>query len=198
MMIRNGNKGFTLIELIMVIVVLSILSISFFSFIGDAVKTYTLVREQRALYSDGVYIMERITRELSDATIVVDPPAGTSSSTLTFNTAAHLMATPARSSTTVAFQQNGRDLSRNSIIIGRNINIPVDATDYGFRVTRNPATSPPTGTGEETITVELKLTSLRDPSIPPFVLKTKITPNNYGANPYIGRSFNGDYYERIQ
>jgi prepilin-type N-terminal cleavage/methylation domain-containing protein len=198
MMIRNENKGFTLIELIIVIVVLSILSVFFFSFISNAVKSYTLVREQRALYSEGVYIMERITRELSDATDIIDPPIGTSSNGLTFLTAAHPTATPARLSSRVIFQQSDRDLSRNSIIIGRNINIPVDATDYGFKVTRNTATSPPAGTGEETITVELKLTSLNDSSIPPFILKTKITPNNYGTSSYTGRSFNGHYYEKIQ
>jgi prepilin-type N-terminal cleavage/methylation domain-containing protein len=105
MMIRNELKGFTLIELIMVIVVLSILSVFFFSFISNAVKSYTLVREQRALYSEGVYIMERITRELSDATDIIDPPIGTSSNGLTFLTAAHPTATPARLSSRVIFQQ---------------------------------------------------------------------------------------------
>lgn len=191
MMIRNERKGFTLIELIMVIVVLSILSVFFFSFISNAVKSYTLVREQRALYSEGVYIMERITRELSDATAVTSPPAATSSSRLTFTTAAH----PTRPFTTVDFQQSDRDLSRNGIIIGRNINTrTIDTTNWGFRVTRNP----PTGTGEETITVELRLTSANDYSIPPFLVATKITPNNYGTDNYTGRSFNGHYYEKIE
>jgi prepilin-type N-terminal cleavage/methylation domain-containing protein len=183
-MIENNKKGFTLIEIITVIVVLSILSLFTFSFIEHATKTYLLVKEQRALYSDGVYIMEKITRELTDATAVTQPPS--SSSTLEFTTAAH---PPPRPATIVTFQlggMSGRDLLRNSRVIGRNIN--------RFWVTRNSAS----GTGDETITVELELTSPTNPSLPPFSVITKITPNNYGTNNYTGRSFNGDYYEVIQ
>jgi len=186
-MIENNKKGFTMIELVTVIVVLSILSLFTFSFIEHASKTYLLGKGQSALYLEGVYIMERITRELSDAK-TVDTAV---SSTLTFTTAAHPSPPSgflARTATTVTFQQVGGDLFRisngNTIIIGRNIKT--------FNVTKSAVID-----GIVTVYIELELNSPDGTSIPDFVLRTKITQNNYTGG-YTGRSFNGDYYEGIK
>jgi prepilin-type N-terminal cleavage/methylation domain-containing protein len=178
-MIDNNKKGFTMIELVTVIVVLSILSLFTFSFVGNASKTYTLVKEQSVFYAEGFYIMERITKELSDATTVAVPSSlGPTFHELTFNKVHP-------SATAVTFIKNGRDLTRNGVIMGRNIKT--------FNVTK----SLPSGALNETIEIVLELDSLSDTSIPEFSVTTTITPNNYPGG-YTGRSFNGDYYEVIQ
>jgi prepilin-type N-terminal cleavage/methylation domain-containing protein len=181
-MIENNKKGFTMIELVTVIVVLSVLSLFTFSFIEHASKTYLLGKGQSALYLDGVYIMERITRELSDATTITDPSSGATSHTLTFNKVHP-------SAIQVTFAKSDRNLTRNSggnsVLIGSNIKT--------FNVTK----SLPSGALNETIEIVLEIDSLNDTSIPAFSVTTKITPNNYPGG-YTGRSFNGDYYEVIQ
>ena len=187
MIMRIENEGFTVIELVTVILVLSILGAFTLSFIGNAVKTYGLVREQNPLYADGTSIMERVTRELSDATAIntADVPQYPSwSSKLTFTTAAHPPPplTAVRPAASVTYELNNTNLLRNGTIIGRNIT--------GFNVTRSSLI-------DATVTIELTLNSPSDPSIPAFVLRTKVVPNNYPGD-YTGRSFNGDYYETVQ
>jgi prepilin-type N-terminal cleavage/methylation domain-containing protein len=62
-----NKKGFTLIEIVIVIVVLAIIGGFTMSFLISNSQTYQMMRVQRELYQDGVYIMERISSELRDA-----------------------------------------------------------------------------------------------------------------------------------
>ena len=189
MMIRNESKGFTIIELVTVILVLSILGLFTFSFIDNAIKTYGLVREQSPLYADGTYIMERITRELSDSNQVTNPIGGSSSSTLEFTKIHTTAIDPLPTVTFKLGGKSGTDLLRSTgagdVIIGRNVT--------GFTVTRS-------GTQcDGIITIQLALNSSRDPSIPSFILRTGVVPNNCQVvDSLTGRSFYGDYYETIQ
>ncbi len=179
-MMENGNKGFTLIELVTVIVVLAILAGFTFSFMDNAVRTYLVVREQDKLYSEGTYIMERIVRELNDASLITEPAGtGTTGHTLTF----------ARShpSETVTFDKTGRNLKRNNTALGSNIKT--------FSVTLNAAAG---GAFNESITILLELDSPSHSAVPAFSLSTTVAPNNFAAGNYTERSFGGNYYENIK
>jgi prepilin-type N-terminal cleavage/methylation domain-containing protein len=63
-------EGFTLIELVLVIVVSSILGGFTLGFIDTTVKTYRMMRTETQLEEEGAYALERITRELRDASFV--------------------------------------------------------------------------------------------------------------------------------
>lgn len=174
-----NSRGFTLIELVIVVVVLGILGGFTVSFLGNAVKTYILVREQENLYFEGTYIMERIARELNDAQTIAIPVSATPDNTLRF-TRRH------PSSVDVSFSQSGRQLRRNADLIGTSVKT--------FSVTRNAAGG---GALSESITILLELDKLNDATVPVFSLKTTIVPNNFN-NGYVDHSFNGDYYENIK
>jgi len=61
------QRGFTLIELVSVIVVLSIISLFTFSFLISNSRTYQIMKGQGELYQDGMYLMQRISRDIIDA-----------------------------------------------------------------------------------------------------------------------------------
>lgn len=180
-MIKDNNRGYTLIELITVIVILTILGGFSFAFFEHAIKTYVLVKEQDALYSDGTYIMERIVRELNDAQTVTTPAStGVVEHTLVFNKLHP-------SAATITFALDGRTLKMNNFPIGKNIKT--------FDVKKNAAagTAP-----DESITILLELNSLADTTIPTLSFNTTITPFNYSTGNYAERSFYGNYYENVK
>jgi prepilin-type N-terminal cleavage/methylation domain-containing protein len=72
------DRGFTLIELIFSVVILGILSAFTFSFIYSNVRTYNLMRTQGELWQEGGYALERITRDLRDASFRVSTWGGLS------------------------------------------------------------------------------------------------------------------------
>jgi hypothetical protein len=150
--------------------------------LDDAIKTYALVREQENLYSDGTYIMERIVKELGDASAI---DAATGGNTLAFtkvHTSTHDTATA------ITFRQDGRYLYRNGFIIGKNIR--------KFDAARNPAI--PANGSVESITIILTLDSIDNAKIPILSLETTVIPNNYVSSSTARRSYNGNYYENIQ
>jgi prepilin-type N-terminal cleavage/methylation domain-containing protein len=115
------NKGFTLIEMIITIVVLGILGVFTFAFFGNYMSTYTQMRDRRNLHQEAVYILERIARELRDATTV------TSTSPLSFQIPSSALATGGDTSTTISYSLSGTQLNRTgntsgSILMGDNIN----------------------------------------------------------------------------
>ncbi len=192
-MIHNikNKKGFTLIEIIIVIIVLGVLSVFGFSFISTAVHTYSKMEKQKGLFDQAVMAMERISRELRDASAISAPASGASGSTLTF-TKSH--GTPQETSTyVITFQLSGTTLQR----IGSTTPATVDIADNvsTFDVTRVTPTPPP---DREEITITL---TLEEAGAGEVTLRSYICPKNLDypdpAAPS-GRNFGGNWEEDIQ
>ena len=113
-------RGFSLIEMIVVIVILSIVGLMVFSFLGNSMASYMIVKERDRIYDEGLMAMERMTREIKDArydgvTYLITNVANTS---VTF-TRQH--ATPQDASTSITFRRNGNVLERQGNVSGTNV-----------------------------------------------------------------------------
>jgi prepilin-type N-terminal cleavage/methylation domain-containing protein len=191
-----NNRGFTLIEIVTVIIVLGIIGAFTMSFLIDNSKTYQMMRVQRELYQDGVYVMERISRELRDV-------RGTHVSC-----GGYLKTNTSRDTNLcLIYSQSGTDLLRNNVPIARDLQI------NGFNLSFDAATN------KFTVSITLE----KDCSLPNnqkcsvtltgSVLAVNYCTNNspnpafagFPGNPcntspslsYDGRSYNGDYEEVI-
>jgi prepilin-type N-terminal cleavage/methylation domain-containing protein len=181
---RTNENGFTLIEIVTVIIVLGILSVFTFSFIDNAVKTYSIGSKQRMLYQEASYAMERITRELRDAgNVSVDAATGG------WNiNKAHISLDP--TTTVVFFRSSSNNLIRRTTGNDRIMAHNVDRFD-----------PPPVGCISTGCVVTLQIT---DSTIPidgsvgkSILLSSTVTPKNNSSG-YTGRDFNGDYEDVIQ
>ncbi|MBA4418134.1 MAG: hypothetical protein C0392_09530 [Syntrophus sp. (in: bacteria)] len=105
--------GFTLIELILTMVVIGILGAFGFSFFSFLTSTYVIMKDERGIQQEGAYIVERIARELRDASAVA-PGTDSATITLTHNT-------PASLSTNASYLRSSNILTRNGITIGEKI-----------------------------------------------------------------------------
>jgi prepilin-type N-terminal cleavage/methylation domain-containing protein len=188
-----NEKGFTLIEIVIVIVVLTIIGGFTMSFLISNSRTYQMMRVQRELYQDSVYMMERISRDITDA-------RGTDASCANGFLRTHISRD---SALCTQYTLTGKTLFRNGQPIGFNV------SSY----TQNFSSLP------YTIAVTLE----RDCSSPDNVkcsitFNTSVFPENYCSNnspnlsfagfpsnpcntspalSYDGRSYNGDYEELV-
>ena len=204
------RKGFTLIELIIVIVISSMVSVFTFSFIYNSIQTYRLMRIQRQLHQEASYALERITRELRDASYNLSSTGGVSF------TRAHQ--TPADTNTFVRFYQSGNSLFRCSDAVSGLVclvnpgssptNKPVSANVSTFTVQRNTNSEPCVVSSlpncqDDSFSVTLALTKEGQT----FTLSSTVTPRNYCSNgasaascssqDYSNRSFNRDYRDVV-
>jgi len=112
--IRNPKsafeRGFTLIEIIVVIVILSIVSAITIYFLVNSLKVYTMTVNQKTLFDEGKLALERMCRDIRDASSITLPIAGGSGNSITFartNATAQDIA-----SETITFQLTGGNLQK--------------------------------------------------------------------------------------
>jgi prepilin-type N-terminal cleavage/methylation domain-containing protein len=187
--VAKTTHGFTLIEIVTVIVVLSILGGFSYRFLDSAIATYGMAKKQGGLQQDAVLILERISRELSDAVSVTSPGVSVSSveNELSFNTSHKLK----DNSTSITFRRNNdakKTLSRMSStstsLIGKNVE----------RFTIERVTS--TGCGDYfRITIRMKDV---DDAQREMAMATAVRPKNVVTNLYSDRCFNGDYEDTVK
>ena len=82
--IRNLERGFTLIEIIIVIVILAIVSGITIKLLTDSLRIYTMTVNQKNLFDEGKLALERMCRDIRDARSITTPLAGASGSLITF------------------------------------------------------------------------------------------------------------------
>jgi prepilin-type N-terminal cleavage/methylation domain-containing protein len=131
----KAGPGFTLIEMIITIVILGIIGLFSFSFLNFFTNTYVTMRNDRNLYQEGVYVVERIAREMRDASTVA-VGANTCSMTIPHGT-------PADGSALVTYTLTSGTINRVSSGAGT---IPVSDNVTGFSVTAVTASGLPANT----------------------------------------------------
>jgi prepilin-type N-terminal cleavage/methylation domain-containing protein len=209
------NRGFTLIELILVIVISSIVSVFTFAFIYNSIQTYRIMRTQSQLHQEGSYALERISRELRDASFSLSsgPDISFMKPTRTIVQAPKVI----DRNPFVRYYRSGASLYRCSdaslgLICLFNpgsspTNKPISANISTFTVLHNtngecnPSDLP--NCQDDSFSITLGLT--RDGQT--FTIATTITPKNYCANgasvascstpDYTNRSFNMDYRDVV-
>lgn len=217
------NRGFTLIELILVIIIGGIVGGFTFAFVSESVKAYRVMQTQGALYQEATYALERITRDLRDASFNLS--AGTEISFVKPTRSAAQAPKVMDRNSFVRYYRFGSSLYRCSDssmglgclsdtdalqiskLIASNIDDfrvdlpdPSAATPCSF----NPSDSSTYPTcQDDTFTITIRLASQGQN----VTLSTTVTPKNYCANgtsgtscimkDYGNRSFNEDYQDVV-
>ena len=75
-----GHRGFTLIEIIVVIVILCIAAGITIKFLADSLRIYTMTINQKTLFDEGKLALERMCRDIRDASSIT----GVTASSITF------------------------------------------------------------------------------------------------------------------
>lgn len=210
------KKGFTLIELILVIVISSIVSLFTFSFIYNSIQTYRLMRTQRQLYQDGSHALERITRELRDASFRVNTGNGLSFMKLSRGS----LQAPniADRNPFVRYYTSGNNLYRCSDVTAESVCLSnPSASPTNKLLSRNIMAFTVQISDQGTPCAPSNLPACQDDSFTIIIslgdgsqsvsFRTTITPKNYCADgpsapsctvqDYTNRSFNGDYQDVV-
>ena len=193
-----NNKGFTLIEIIIVIIVLGVLSIFGFSFLSTAIHTYSMMEKQKGLFDQAAMAMERISRELRDASTITTPASDDSGSILTFTKSHYTLEETVDETDVITFRRSGSTLERDGSTTGVVLADNVSTFTAGRKTTLDPVSGEVT---LEEITITL---TLEDAAAGDITLRSYICPKNldYEVDDDTGgpkgRNFGGHWQENFQ
>jgi prepilin-type N-terminal cleavage/methylation domain-containing protein len=125
----GGQKGFTLIEIVMVIVILGVIGAFTFQFVAHGVQAFKKSSARKDLYDQGRLALERMVRELRDTKEVTD----SSASSVTFKKAHPAQA--ADNIEEVKFELVGTDLKRVGDPSGTPVTAVLASNVNSFQVT---------------------------------------------------------------
>lgn len=161
-MLKNSSKGLTLIEVIIVIVILAIASAITINFLVNSLKVYTMTVNQKTLLDEGKSALERMCRDIRDASSITLPAAGGSGSSISF-TRTNATALDSASEN-ITFQLAGGNLQKVKTLPPATSNLAGNIS--AFSVTRD--------TGSE-IKLQLTLSLGTGENV---TLQTKVFPKN--------------------
>jgi prepilin-type N-terminal cleavage/methylation domain-containing protein len=181
------SKGFTLIEIIVVIIILSIVSAITIKFLVDSMRIYTMTVNQKTLFDEGKFALERMCRDIRDAQSISIPNTGTSGTSITF----------VRAHTTVydsALDAITFSVPATTLIKSKTPAYPGSATPAlaehvavtGFTVRRGQSTT--SDLNEITLTLNLSLTSGEN-----VTLQTRVYPRNLSKDTGVPPTYTNFY-----
>ncbi len=181
-MFKNSSKGFTFIEIIIVIVILAVASAITIKFLTDSLRIYTMTVNQKTLLDEGKLALERMCRDIRDASSITSPASGGSGNSITF-TRTHATGQDAANES-ITFQLNTTTLQKVKTNPVATSALALNVST--FTVTRG------AGVNDE-ITLGLNLSLGTGENV---TLQTKVYSKNLADNPTY-KSFSTNWEEEI-
>jgi prepilin-type N-terminal cleavage/methylation domain-containing protein len=176
-MLFRSSKGFTLIEIVIVIVILSIVSAITVKFLVDGLRIYTMTVNQKTLFDEGKLALERMCRDIRDASSI----SGVTASSITFIRTNATVQDGAGE--TITFRWNGGANPLEKVKAGTGYSMASNVT--AFTVTN--------ATDEIQLQLTLQLTSGEN-----VTLQTKVYPKNLSPKDATYKRFYQNWMEVIQ
>jgi prepilin-type N-terminal cleavage/methylation domain-containing protein len=161
--IRNSERGFTLIEIIVVIVILSIVAAISINFLVSSLRVYTMTVNQKTLFDEGKLALERMCRDIRDARSIT----GVTASSITF--VRNNATTQDIAGETLVFQRNAGASTLEKVKASPVVTGTLASNVSAFAVTN--------ATNEIQLQLTLQLTSGEN-----VTLQTKVYPKNLAKN----------------
>ena len=170
--IRNLERGFTLIEIVIVIVILSIVSAITIYFLVSSLRVYTMTVNQKTLFDEGKLALERMSRDIRDANSIT----GSSATSITFIRTNATGAGQDIANETITFQLTGT--TREKVKASPAVTSAIAENVSAFTVTR---------AADDEIKLVLTLSLGTGENV---TLQTKVYPKNFADSATYKNFFN--------